>query len=73
MDDTGETLAFESYRGLVPEDVIRRAYSHRRNWVGCPDEVRRLAGVIDDEGNVMPGYVLQENGCIVDAPLAAVG
>lgn len=65
-DDIGEELAFEQYRGLVPDEVIRQAYNYRRNWSGCSDEVRRLAGVIDAEGNVMPSYVLLGNGCIVE-------
>lgn len=70
MDDTEDPLVFERYRGLVPDEVIRRAYNMRRNWAG--NEVRRLAGVIDGDGRVMPGYVMLDNGCIADAPLAVV-
>lgn len=71
MDDSRNPLEFERYRGLVPDEVIRRAYSHRRNWAfdqAVIIRVRQLAGVIDADGNVMPGYVLTDNGCIVDAP-----
>ena len=32
--------------------------------------VRQLAGVLDVHGNPLPGYILLENGCIVDAPVA---
>lgn len=62
MDDTEDPKVFERYRGLVPDEVIRRAYGKRVNWGG--DEVRRLAGVIDAKGNVMPGYVMLDNGLI---------
>lgn len=71
MDDSRNPLEFERYRGLVPDEVIRRAYSHRRNWAfdqAVIIRVRQLAGVIDAVGNVMPGYVLTDNGNIVDAP-----
>lgn len=62
MDDTEDPLVFERFRGLVPDEVICRAYGKRVNWGG--DEVRRLAGVIDAKGNVMPGYVMLDNGLI---------
>lgn len=71
MDNGHNHFEFERYRGLVPDDVIRRAYNHRRNWASgqaVVDRVRQLAGVIDADGNVMPGYVLNDNGCINDAP-----
>lgn len=76
MDDTSDAIAFERYRELVPDDVIRRAYSHRRNYVygdaATVLRIRQLAGVLDDDGNVLPCYVMLENGCIVDAPVAMV-
>lgn len=71
MDDSRNPLEFERYRGLVPDEVIRRAYSHRRNWAfdqAVIIRVRQLAGVIDADGNVMPGYVLTDSDNIVDAP-----
>ena len=46
-----------------------------RNYVFKPDVVQRirhLAGVVDQYGNVMPGYMLYPNGCIIDADLAEV-
>ncbi len=71
MDDVGGPDAFEAYRGLVPEVEIRQAYSSRRNWGGSVESpvtlIRLRAGVIDEAGNVMPGYKLLDNGCIVDA------
>jgi len=70
-DNSRNPLEFERYRGLVPDEVIRRAYSHRRNWAfdqAVIIRVRQLAGVIDADGNVMPGYVLTDSGNIVDAP-----
>lgn len=63
---------FERYRGLVPDDMIRRAYNYQRNHAfgdeAIVTRVRQLAGVIDANGNVTPGYMLLDNGCIVDAP-----
>ncbi len=60
-----DLLVMEDYRGLVPDEVLRSAYNKCRNWGG--QQVRLLAGVIDEQGNVMPGYRLSENGCILDA------
>ncbi len=72
MKDSRNPLEFERYRGLVPDEVIRRAYSCMRNYAfgneAIVTRVRQLAGVIDADGNVMPGYVLTDNGSIVDAP-----
>lgn len=62
----GDALLLDDYRGLVPDEVLRQSYSLCRNWGGF--EMRRKAGVIDEQGNAMPGYVLLDNGCIVDAP-----
>ncbi len=69
MDDTEDLMVFERYRGLVPDAVIRRAYGRRVNWGS--NEVRRLAGVIDAHGKVMPGYVMLDNGLINEDPLPA--
>ena len=70
MGGSNDRFEFERYRGLVPDEVIRRAYNHRRNWAYGDEtivtRVRQLAGVIDADGNVMPGYVLNKNGCIND-------
>jgi hypothetical protein len=60
-----DLLSLEDYRGLVPDEVLRKAYGRAVNWGG--DEVRRRAGVIDERGQAMPGYRLMENGCIVEA------
>ena len=72
MSDSRNEFEFERYRGLVPDEVIRHAYSCRRNYAygdeAIVTRVRQLAGVVDGDGNVMPGYVLLDNGCIVDAP-----
>lgn len=63
MDHTG----LEEFRGLVPDDVLQRAYSLRRNHFTGFHDARVKAGVMDDQGNVMPGYRMTDNGCIVDA------
>ena len=63
MDHTG----LEEFRGLVPDDVLQRAYSLRRNHFTGFRDARVKAGVMDDRGNVMPGYRMTDNGCIVDA------
>lgn len=76
-DEEEGHFVFERYRGLVPDEVIRQAYNHRRNWYSRRDlkalsedaaRVLYLAGVIDEERNLMPGYLLLDNGCIADAP-----
>lgn len=75
MGDSQTPFEYERYRGLVPDEVIRRAYNHRRNWASAKTvivKVRQLAGVIDTDGNIMPGYVLADNGCILDAPQGTV-
>ena len=69
VDDT-DILDLEEFRGLVPDEDIRAAYSFCRNYAFLPDKarlIRERAGVIDGQGNVMPGYVLLDNGCIVGA------
>lgn len=63
MDHTG----LEEFRGLVQDDVLQRAYSLRRNHFTGFHDARVKAGVMDDQGNVMPGYRMTDNGCIVDA------
>lgn len=63
MDHTG----LEEFRGRVPDDVLQRAYSLRRNHFTGFHDARVKAGVMDDQGNVMPGYRMTDNGCIVDA------
>jgi hypothetical protein len=40
------------------------------NYAFAPDvalRVRQLAEVVDQAGNLMPSYALNENGCITDA------
>jgi hypothetical protein len=67
VDDT-DILDLEEFRGLVPDEDIRAAYSFCRDYAFLPDKarlIRERAGVIDGQGNVMPGYVLLDNGCIV--------
>lgn len=78
LADEGEGhFVFERYRGLVPDGVIQRAYNFRRNWYSGKDlknlpndaaRVLHLAGILDEERNLMPGYLLLDNGCIADAP-----
>jgi hypothetical protein len=65
-----DILELEEFRGLVPDEDIRAAYSFCRDYAFLPDKarlIRERAGVIDGQGNVMPGYVLLDNGCIVGA------
>lgn len=61
MDHRG----LEDFRGLVPDDVLQRAYSLRRNYFTGFHDVRVKAGVMDEQGNVMPGYRMTDHGCIV--------
>jgi hypothetical protein len=73
--DTGERnpLAIERFRGRVPDRVLAALYSRMRNFAFAADialQVRQLAGVLDVHGNPLPGYILLENGCIIDAPVA---
>jgi hypothetical protein len=66
--DGTDILDLEEFRGLVPDEDIRAAYSFCRNYAFSRDKarlIRERAGVIDGQGNVMPGYVLLDNGCIV--------
>jgi hypothetical protein len=68
--DALDILDLEEFRGLVPDEDIRAAYSLCRNYAFLPDKarlIRERAGVIDGQGNVMPGYVKRDNGCINDA------
>ena len=69
LDLVGNVLALEDFRGKVPDNIIQEAYSHCRNWAVPPEQlntVRFRAGVIDENGCVMPGYRFVEgNGCIV--------
>lgn len=58
-------LGLEAFRGLVPDDVLQRAYSLSRNYFTGLHEVRVKAGVMDDQGNVMPGYRITDNGCVI--------
>ena len=71
FDIAGDVFALEDFRGKVPDDVIREAYSSCRNW-GMPPaakhRLRLLAGVIDEQGKVMPGYRgVDGNDCIIVA------
>jgi hypothetical protein len=69
VDDT-DILDLAEFHGLVPDEDIRAAYNSCRNYAFLPDKarlIRERAGVIDGQGNVMPGYVLLDNGCIVGA------
>jgi hypothetical protein len=64
--DDADILDLEEFRGVVPDEDIRAAYSLCRNYAYSPDKarlIRERAGVIDGQGNVMP--VLTDNGCIV--------
>jgi hypothetical protein len=68
--DALDILELEEFRSLVPDEDIRAAYSFCRNYAFLPDKarlIRERAGVIDGQGNVMAGYVLLDNGCIVGA------
>jgi hypothetical protein len=65
-----DVFFLENYRGLVPEEVLRRAYSTYRNSTFPPEKmqrVRELAGLYDDNGELKPEYVYTRNGGIVDA------
>ena len=69
VDDT-DILDLEEFRRLVPDEDTRAAYSFCRNYAFSRDKarlIRERAGVIDGQGNVMPGYVMRDNGCINDA------
>jgi len=65
--DKCDSDAFECYRGLVPDEEIRKAYNFLRNWCGDNSKILLRSGVIDEAGNVMPGYRMAENGRIVNA------
>ena len=70
LDLANDVLALEDFRGKVPDEVLRQAYSICRNWAMQPEQlgkVRLRAGVVDGNMKVMPGYRLAENGCIVEA------
>lgn len=64
----------ERVRGIVPDRVVAAIYNSRRNHAGTSDEVvrvRQLAGVVDETGVPLPGYILHRNGCILDADTSA--
>lgn len=70
FEDSSDPFAFERYRGSIPDRILAALYNERRNWVGTAEtvqRVRQLAGVADEQGNVLPGYVLVSNGCILCA------
>lgn len=53
----------------IPRRIIAAACNKARNYVFPPEtraRIRKLAGCIDGDGSVMPGYRLADNGCIVD-------
>jgi hypothetical protein len=55
---------------------IEAIYGSMRNHAFKPDvqlRIRQLAGVVDQSGNVIPGYVRHDNGCIVDASTVGHG
>ena len=60
----------ERFRGRIPDRVLAEIYNERRNLVGADSlRIRELAGVVDENGQPLPGYVLRENGCINDAEI----
>lgn len=68
-------LALERFRGVVPDRVLAAVYDTMRNWGCSPDvslRIRQLAGVVDQVGQAMPGYVLLANGCVNDVPDDAI-
>lgn len=61
----------ERWRGQIPDRVIAAVYNKMRNYAYPADvslRIRQLAGVVDENGNPMPGYVLRDNGLINDSP-----
>ena len=76
FNDSPDPLAYERYRGRVPDRVLAAIYNGMRN-VGFPSDtclkIRQLAGVVDQAGNLAPGHVMSENGFIVDAETVGHG
>ena len=71
--DLRDPFANEQWRGQVPDHIIAAVYNRKRNYVYAADvslRIRQLAGVVDENGEPLPGYVLCDNGCIIDAPEA---
>jgi hypothetical protein len=70
FNESSDPFAFERYRGRVPGRVLAAIYNERRNWAYGPEvakKIRFLAGVTDEQGNLLPGYKLDNlNGCIND-------
>ena len=61
----------ERWRGQIPDHFIAAVYNKMRNYAYPADvslRIRQLAGVVDENGNLMPGYVLRDNGLINDSP-----
>jgi hypothetical protein len=60
-----DPFAYERYRGRVPDRVLAAIYNGMRNYAFLPDvalRVRQLAGCVDENGQLLPGYVLHANG-----------
>ena len=60
----------ERFRGIVSDPVLSTVYDRMRNYGGDAAtvlRVRQRAGVVDQDGVPLPGYVLADNGCILDA------
>jgi hypothetical protein len=70
FNDSHDPFAYERYRGRVPDRILGAIYNGMRNHAFTPDvalRVRQLAGCLDENGRLLPGYVLNTNGCITDA------
>lgn len=69
-DHNHSIFELERLRGCVPDAILADVYNQCRNYAYPSDVQRRvwkLAGVVDENGDLMPGYVLRDNGLINDA------
>jgi hypothetical protein len=71
LTGTDGPFDIERFRGIVPDRVLSAAYNTMRNYAHADPSVvlrvRKLAGVVDEGGAPLPGFVLHSNGCILDA------
>jgi hypothetical protein len=69
-DIDADPFMFERYRGFIPGRVIAAMYGRMRNYAWSAEvslKVRQRAGVLDQDGEPLPGYTLLSNGCIVSS------
>jgi hypothetical protein len=70
FNDSRDPFAYERFRGRIPDRVLAAIYNGMRNFAFNPDialHVRQLSGVVDSAGNLVPGYVRNDDGCIAEA------